>query len=139
LKTGLILKQHCYYTTLCSIIKPLSTNIGFLYHSASGQILLQKEPTGSLWTLIECKVGKILGAKALPVYDYTAAGKKCSIFYAKARSLAIPKSKKLVYSWFPIIKLAKIPVSAQTRQDLTVGHRVIDSATRRQAGERTVD
>lgn len=114
---------------------------GFLYHPDSAQILLQQNSSDPkpIWTLLECANGKIFGQKTRPIYDYVAKGKKYVISYAEVKKtkdfLAV---KNLSFKWFTVKEISKLPISAQTKQDIIVGHRVIDSEIRRDIGEQTI-
>ncbi len=114
---------------------------GFLYCPSSAQILLQQnlfnpKPT---WTLLECSNGKIFGQKTRPIYDYVAKGKKYAVSYAEVKKIKdFPATKKLSFKWFTVKEISKLPLSAQTKQDIIVGHRVIASEIRRDAGEQTI-
>lgn len=111
---------------------------GFLYHPASQQILLQQKTDGE-WTLLEEFSLMVKPKTLLPIYDYVAKGQKCIVSYAKVKNLsAVPAKKGHTYQWFSLKEISKLPLSAQTKQDLIVGRRVIDSQTRRDAGERTI-
>ena len=114
---------------------------GFIYHPKSQQILLQKDSSdqNSTWTLIDASDGKIFGQKLCPIYDYPVNGGKHFISYAEIKKLQeFSPIKNLTFGWFPTAKISKIPLSAQTKQDIVVGKRVIDSATRKKSGERTI-
>lgn len=114
---------------------------GFLYHSGSAQILLQQNLSDprSTWTLLECPSGKILGYKTRPVYDYVAKGKKYVISYAEVKKVKdFPDKGKLSFKWFTVKEISKLSLSAQTKQDIIVGHRVIASELRRDIGEQTI-
>ncbi len=127
---------------------------GFLYHPESQKILLQQDSSDpkSVWTLLGSANGKDfaqvvsdflqlkLSAEAvLPIYDYTAKGEKHVIVYAEVKNQKdFPKVKNFCFAWFTLKEISKLPLSAQTKQDLIVGRRVIDSQIRQDAGERTI-
>lgn len=113
---------------------------GFLYHAGSQQILLQQKngEEKALWTLLE-DLKKFHPKKVLPIYDYVAKGKKQIISYAEVKRVEnFPSTKKLNFGWFSVKQISKLPLSPQTKQDLIVGRRVIDSQIRRDAGEQTI-
>lgn len=137
---------------------------GFLYHPGSGQILLQKQDSSdanSLWSLLESKArGKETGQENfkrliyaflrldLPltathsVYEYFHKGlhKNYHVSYAEVEKLRdFPPHKKTVFAWFSMKEILKLSLSDQTKQDLIVGRRVIDSASRKKAGEQTIE
>jgi hypothetical protein len=121
---------------------------GFLYCPTSQQILLQQiiDEKESLWTLLgdQNDIYKLLGLKVspkviFPVYDYILKGEKQFIFYAEVKKPTDFKdAKNYRFKWFTLKELTKLPISAQTKQDLIVGRRVIDSQIRRDAGEQTI-
>lgn len=129
---------------------------GFLYHPGSNQILLQRENSldeKSLWSLlggqenfqrlVDSLLNLNLPLKAIhPVYEYFDKGlhKNHQISYAVVKKLKdFPPKKKTVFAWFPMKKIIKQNLSDQTKQDLIVSQRVIDSAIRKKAGERTME
>lgn len=88
---------------------------------------------------MDCSNGKILGYKTRPVYDYVAKGKKYVISYAEVKKTKnFPATQKFSFKWFTVKEISKLPLSAQTKQDIIVGHRVIDSELRRDIGEQTI-
>lgn len=136
---------------------------GFLYHPASGQILLQQQNSpgkAATWSLLGslARNGETsqenfqrlvqtflkikLSTSAIHfVYDYFHKGlhKKHHVSYAEVEKLNVfPPTKKMVFAWFSIKEITKLPLSAQTKQDIIVGQRVIDSSVRKKAGELTI-
>ncbi len=127
---------------------------GFLYHPQSQKILLQRDSSAgkSEWTLLggtnsggftevitELLKMKLPAGAVRPVYEYVAKGKKYTIVYAEAKILKdFPATKDFSFTWFTPKEIAKLSLSAQTKQDIIVGHRVIDSQIRLNAGERTI-
>jgi len=137
---------------------------GFLYHSRSQQILLQqqtsadKEPT---WFMFGGKslahesgeetfsriVNQVLRLKlklsaVFPVYKYFHEEMKRDhyISYAKIGRLEnFPATKGTVFAWFNFKQVQKLNLSEQTKHDIMVAQRVIDSATRRSLGQQTID
>lgn len=133
---------------------------GFLYHPDSTKILLQQENSHdpkSLWSMLGSKsVGKetsqenfVRNAKAFlhlnllndsicSVYDYLYLGKNY-VSYAIVKKLTdFPTIGKTVFAWFKIKEITKLSLSAQTRQDLTIGQRVIDCEIRKKSGGQTI-
>ncbi|MBI4099723.1 NUDIX hydrolase [Candidatus Microgenomates bacterium] len=135
-------------------MKKNSYTSGFLLHSNSQQILLQQnsaeeQPTWNLLGGMSEKnfqkvVAKLLNLKlqpkaVVPVYDYSSKGKKHFISYAEVDKLSdFPASKTSLFKWFTAKEISKLPLSSQTKQDIIVGRRVIDSQIRRDAGEQTI-
>lgn len=127
---------------------------GFLYHPDSQKILLQKynaDPS-SLWTLLETSAGdnfqKVvtellklnLNAKNIfEIYDYSIDGKNHYIYYAEVLNLKdFTQLRDRIFSWFNFSEITKLPLLSQTKQDIIVGKRVIDSASRKKAGQLTI-
>lgn len=127
---------------------------GFLYHPESQQILLQQktDEEAQTWTLLgnlnkknfKSLVLKLLNLhlqpKAiLPVYDYALKGKKHLISYAEVGKLEnFLATTTYLFKWFTAKEISKLPLSGQTKQDLIVGQRVINSQIRKDAGEQTI-
>lgn len=136
---------------------------GFLYHPDSGQILLQQQqPFGkaATWSLLGslARDGETsqesfqrlvqtflkikLSTSAIHfVYDYFHKGlhKKHHVSYAEVEKLRdFPPAKKTIFAWFSLKEISKLSLSAETKQDIIVGQRVIDSSVRKKAGERTI-
>ena len=74
----------------------------------------------------------------MPVYDYICKGKKCVVCYAEVKTLKEYSTSKRACKWFTIKEISKLPLAPQTKQDLIVGRRVIDSQVRKDAGEQTI-
>jgi hypothetical protein len=121
---------------------------GFLYHSASQQILLQQlgteennklvlfrgvshngeTPLAVFQQCLEKELGiKIPAASIHPVYDYVhdKLGEQF-IFYVDVTEVT-PKTykSKNKTEWFLLSKISKYVMSEQTRHDIVVGERVI--------------
>ncbi|KKU92274.1 MAG: hypothetical protein UY21_C0003G0050 [Microgenomates group bacterium GW2011_GWA1_48_10] len=135
---------------------------GFLYHPDSNQILLEQKNAPddkANWSLIGClgngknslESFKDLARKLFnlrlqvkdifPVYDYFHAGLKANhfILYAQVAKLEhFSPSNKSTFAWFSLDHISKLSASPQTKQDITVGQRVIASEKRRKTGERTI-
>lgn len=134
---------------------------GFLYHSPSRQLLLQ-QPTSitnpiSSWSLIggigfegedpketfQNSVFLLLDIKITivhPIYFYqrTDTDRTRYIHYSQVRKRQDFSSKNGVsFAWFSMRQIIKMHLPAQTEQDITVGIRVIDAATRKRLGEHT--
>jgi ADP-ribose pyrophosphatase YjhB (NUDIX family) len=137
---------------------------GFLYHSRSQQILLQqqtsadKEPTWFLFggegsaketgeetfsRVVNAVLRLKLKAKAIfPVYKYfhEEMSRDHYISYAKIGRLEkFPETKNAAFAWFSFKQVQKLNLSEQTKHDIMVAQRVIDSATRRSLGQQTID
>jgi len=136
---------------------------GFLYHSKTQQILLQQQndkDTESKWSLF---IGEKLGEETeeetfrrtiysslrlklkpravKPIYSYFHSDKNKNnyICYAKVETLGeFENLKQKLFGWFTFKQIQKINVSEQTKQDIVVGKRVIESALRKKLGERTI-
>ncbi|EKD87081.1 MAG: hypothetical protein ACD_37C00049G0002 [uncultured bacterium] len=136
---------------------------GFLYHPRSQQILLQQSTDPSdqqKWTLFEGKrlldesseiAFKRIALEVLnirlslssvhPVYEYfhSQKGRNQSITYGEVKTQKkFTVSKGRLFGWFTFRQIARLGLSEQTKQDLTVGQRVIDSALRKSLGQRTI-
>ena len=137
---------------------------GFLYHPRTQQILLQQKNSAdkySEWTLLGIegsgdKTGEEVFQKAVekilhlklkqsavkPVYEYVngESNKQIYVSYAKINKLEKFNSKNGVeYCWFSFKAISKLKVSAQTKQDITIGQRVISSSIRKKLGQQTID
>lgn len=113
---------------------------GFLYHVDSQQILLQQNSSDPelKWTLLENFNKKNYPEAILPVYDYVLKGEKHVISYAEVTDLKdFPVIKNLSFKWFTLKEISKLPLSRQTKQDIIIGRRVIDSQMRKMMGELT--
>ncbi|MDP3941884.1 MAG: hypothetical protein Q8Q49_06275, partial [bacterium] len=130
---------------------------GFLYHAPTQQILLQQISTDSLWSLIGgTHTSKEPAEKAFqriaksvlklnlalssihPVYAYVRedVGRKHSILYAEITNInKAPSKKNGLFTWFSRKQITKLPLDPQTKQDIIVGQRVIDSRIREVLGE----
>lgn len=136
---------------------------GFLYHSPSQQILLQQDksdPKSSSWQLLgggckekeepqkafQCVAKKLLGLKLklgdiLPIYFYPTKGEyqEHYVFFSKiSRLKKFPAKKGLEFGWFTFKQIQKLPISKQAKQDLTIGHRVIDALERKRLGQKSL-
>jgi hypothetical protein len=61
------------------------------------------------------------------------------ISYAKIGRLEkFPETKEAVFAWFNFKQVQKLNLSEQTKHDIMVAQRVIDSATRRSLGQQTI-
>ena len=123
---------------------------GFLYHSASRQILLQqltngddvnlvlfrgksqkgKDPQTVFQHCVEEALGVSIPASSIrPVYDYmhSRLGEHF-IFFVEVKD-ATPKTyaSKNKTEWLSLSKLSKHAMSEQTRHDIIIGERVIRS------------
>lgn len=121
---------------------------GFIYHPASGQILLQEFHSGddvmlSLFgsasnnsadpqTVFQQCVEKALGMKVSPtsihpVYDYVHdnLGEHYIFYVEVSEAKPVMAGTKNKAAWCPLSKLAKLNMSEQTRHDIVVGERVL--------------
>nr|MBI5455404.1 hypothetical protein [Candidatus Levybacteria bacterium] len=136
---------------------------GFLYHSGSGQILLQQVNStdqNPLWSLFEKKAIKnktgqetfveiffdILGIKLKSnninsIYTYSSKdGTDYNIYYAEVKRLHKSKNPaKIEFAWFNFKQIQKLNISEQTKQDIMIGQRVIDSSIRKSLGQKTIE
>lgn len=125
---------------------------GFIYHSPSGQILLQQLTTGDSTKLvlfreksskgkdplvvfrqcIEKALGVSINTSSIhPVYDYVhdKLGEQF-IFYVDVSNVApIAYSAKNKTEWCLLSRLSKYSMNEQTRHDIIIGERVIRSLT----------
>lgn len=136
---------------------------GFLFHPPTQQILLQQQLNTSpaLWSLLggiylveesaekafQRIVLKLLKHR-LPVtsiypiytYDREDAEKNKAILYADIdKQIEFRPTKELAFGWFTRKQIMKLPLDPQTKQDIIVGHRVIDAKTRKILGEHTLE
>lgn len=80
----------------------------------------------------------LLTSSIRSVYDYVRLGKNY-VSYAQVKKLTnFPTIGKTVFAWFNMREISKLPLSAQTKQDIIVGQRVIDASVRKQTGEQTI-
>jgi hypothetical protein len=136
---------------------------GFVFNPLTEEILLQqstsKDQAPSPWTLFgnACSteqkaentfkktVIKLLGItpkKVYPIYSYPNSEIKGTtfVFYTE-----LNKSKKFAdkgnisFAWFTIKQISRLKINSQTKQDITVGMRVIDSAVRKSMGEQYLE
>jgi hypothetical protein len=121
---------------------------GFLYHSSSGQILLQQFGSGNNTKLVffrgrshngttpqlvfqhsvEKALGTTIPASSIrPVYDYVhdKQGEQF-VFYVEVGEI-VPKTYKSKNrtEWLMLAKIDKYAMSEQTRHDIMIGGRVI--------------
>ncbi|MEK7168803.1 MAG: hypothetical protein AAB532_01885 [Patescibacteria group bacterium] len=136
---------------------------GFIYHPKSQQILLQQHisaSTNPVWTLLGKKVEKdltgeetfkelLLEAIKLKIkltsikiiYSYFSKelNAENNVYYAEVSKLyKTSSSDDITYSWFTLKKIQKLNISEQTKQDIIIGQRVIDSSVRKSLGLRTI-
>lgn len=136
---------------------------GFIYDSSTQQILLQhitpKDLSSSPWTLLgrTCSsektaeeafkktVLKLLGVKPKNVFSiYTYLDSETHetkiVFYVELRkSKKFPDNRVSSFSWFTLKQISRLKLADQTKQDITVGQRVIDSAIRKSLGQQTLE
>jgi hypothetical protein len=133
---------------------------GFLYHPKTQQILLQQNNLDNKnreWTLFN---GENLNGEGIKeaflriindnlnlklkinsiytIYDYTYKGKDVYILYAHIRKLEEFSHRSKIFSWFNFKNIRKLTLSDQSKQDITVGQRVIDSNIRKDLGLQTI-
>lgn len=142
----------CYTT-------PVQTSFyasGFFYSLKTHQILLlgskEKNDTSSLWSMLggESKneeeaqaafqriINNLLNINLkekniYPVYDYfhNTKNKLHYVFYVEVRSnKSFNGLKRGSLSWFTFSEALKLPATAQTKQDIVVGERVINAKRR---------
>lgn len=136
---------------------------GFLFHPPTQQILLQQQLNTSpaLWSLVggihlveesaekafQRIVQQFLKHK-LPIkniypiytYDREESEKNKAILYADIEEMIEFKpTKDFAFGWFTRKQIMKLPLDPQTKQDIVVGHRVIDAKTRKSLGEHTLE
>lgn len=137
---------------------------GFLYHPKSQQILLQQKVSAnekSFWTLLGKKSAKdktgeetfkdlfyealnlrikLDNIKIIYFYFSKEFYKDHNIYYAEVKRLhKYPVSENTTFAWFTFKQIQKINVSEQTRQDIIVGQRVINSSIRKSLGQKTIE
>jgi hypothetical protein len=135
---------------------------GFLYHSETQQILLRQANTADdkpLWSLVGRQAdGGKTGEETIRdifledlniklklrsincIYTYESKEKNMdhNIYYAEVKKLHKSKGAKTEFSWFNLKQILKLNISEQTRHDIVVGLRVIDSDIRKSLGQRTI-
>ena len=137
---------------------------GFLYHSRTQRILLQQKNTAGRtpeWCLLGDSghnnekaeeafvriIEKILhvnlkpsNIKSIYTYFHDTLGKDNFVSYAKVTKMQkFPPKNGNVFGWFSFKEVVKLKLSAQTKQDITVGQRVIDASIRKRLGQRTIE
>jgi len=137
---------------------------GFLYHLPSGKILLQQQSTpgaSSLWSLFgkqglykekaeatfQRVIYDLLHVKLplttiYPIYTYfyKDINKDHAVFYAEVKDTQRFSSINTVkYTWFTLKQVLKLDLLEQTRQDITVGQRVINAKMRKSLGFQTLE
>jgi ADP-ribose pyrophosphatase YjhB (NUDIX family) len=136
---------------------------GFLYHLRTQQILLQQPSAEneSEWTMFSCWVNSNetaedafkrlihdilkleLKEKAIsPVYKYfdERIKKDHHITYARITKLEkFPSNSNTIFCWFNFKQIQKLNISPQTKHNLIVAQRVIDSALRKKLGQQTIE
>ncbi|MBI3984753.1 MAG: hypothetical protein HY344_02310 [Candidatus Levybacteria bacterium] len=136
---------------------------GFLYHPKTQQILLQQITSTSdspSWTLLgknstkgrsgqevlkellqEVLNLKIKIDKIKEVYSYFSKkfNQDHNIYYVEVKRLYRKSPlENTTVSWFTFKQIQKLNVSEQTKQDIIIGQRVIDSSIRKSLGQRTI-
>lgn len=133
---------------------------GFIYHLPTQQILLQQHSSSSFWLLFGgknssgesptstfCRVIQeqlqinITPKIVYPVYDYfnKAQGKHHYFFYIQLKNKKeFTPRKEYAIEWLTFKKLYKLALTEQTRQDITVGQRVINAVARDKESEKIV-
>lgn len=138
---------------------------GFLYHLPTQQILLQQQKSTvnstSYWSLFggaqlhqetaEAAFQRIIHqslrikidlSAIYPVYAYfhKDMAKNHAIVYAKIEDIHnFSLQNGIAVSWFTFKQIQKLPIGEQTKHDLTVGGRVIDSHIRKSLGQQTLE
>lgn len=137
---------------------------GFLYHLPSGQILLKQQSTlgsPSLWSLFgehglhkespestfQRTIYNLLHVKLplttiFPIYTYfyKHIHKDHAVVYAEVKNMKRFSSLGTgKYTWFTLKQVMKLDLPGQTRQDITVGQRVINSRMRKRLGLQTLE
>ena len=136
---------------------------GFLYHPTTRQILLQQQKetqdTKTIWLLVggisksretpqaafKRLVQKLLRTKLSlkaieSVYFYKDIDTDHYILYAETKKMkkSSPKNQP-EFAWFTFKQVLKLQVDAQTKHDIVVSQRVIDSKTRKRLGQHTLE
>jgi hypothetical protein len=135
---------------------------GFLFHLPSQQILLRqyqsKSTITSPWVLFEKEhaenktpnevfekeVLKHLDVdidSVVQIYAYNSNDntKSYTLFYASVKKLEdYPPKNGHAFRWFSFKEVLKIKAAEQTKHDIVVGQRVIESVKRKKAGERSL-
>jgi hypothetical protein len=75
------------------------------------------------------------------IYNYYNKEKDASynLYYAEVKSLRkLPETAKNNFAWFSFKQVQKLDLSEQSKHDVTVGIRVIDSSIRKSLGQQTI-
>lgn len=136
---------------------------GFLYHPGSQQILLQQlnsDKQNCFWSLsgekvIKSKTGeetfkqifyeklslklKLSNIHFVYAYFSEEKSKDYNVYYAEVKKLhKFSESKKTTFAWFNFKQIHKLNLTEQTKHDIIVAQRVIDSSVRKSLGLRTI-
>lgn len=77
--------------------------------------------------------------RAVYNYHHPVIKKEHYVSYAEVKKITkFSPTKETIFAWFTLKDISKLALSAQTKQDIIVGRRVIDSQARRNAGEKTI-
>ncbi|HEX8966006.1 MAG TPA: hypothetical protein VF820_06265 [Patescibacteria group bacterium] len=132
---------------------------GFIYHLPSQLILLQQpQSIDAPWVLFEKEyeetkqpedifqnvISKSLNIKVKnihKIYSYTEGNlKNYSLFYATVNKLEdFPPKNGYIFRWFTFKEILKIRTTDQTKHNIVVGQRVIESTERKERGEQTLE
>lgn len=152
--------------SICAIIRCMHKDFyasGFLYHPASQQILLQQQISASktpVWALLggkglKNKTGeetfldvcfnvfelklKLNSVHFIYTYFSKDLDKDHNIYYAEVKKLhKFPTSKKTEFAWFNFKQILKLNLLEQSKHDIIIGKRVIESSVRKSLGQQTI-
>lgn len=133
---------------------------GFLYHPKTQQILLQQLSSvehNNAWSMFIVKHNKEESLKDLfleiinnslnlnlksnsifSVYNYSHQDKNMFIFYAQINKMQQFIHESKTYAWFTFKQIQKLSLSEQTKQDIIISQRVINSFIRKKLGLQTI-
>lgn len=146
-------KKYCE-SDIISLMHKYFYASGFIYHSPTQKILLQRttsssdtsfdffsgkgygtdDPAAVFQKVIQDQLGINVPLELIiPVYDYTPDDlqRKCCILYADIVNVGTPEDfeKTNNAQWFTTKQLSKLKLPKQTEHDITIGQRVIRAET----------
>ena len=82
---------------------------------------------------------KLANIKVIYSYFSKELNMDDNVYYAEVSKLyKTSVSKNTIFSWFTFKQIQKLNISEQTKQNIIIGQRVIDSSIRKSLGLRTI-